>query len=151
MEERDSNHQMMPPNLTSVSGRRCWVRFLRTRRLLACISLSTMLCGCVSVKQPTSERLERSRGLWTLLPESDATPADFSKTVFQGQLDSKSRNELAILVGRVQGVNHEPFRVVSWPDDWPIAVKIYVVGNILYCVRTSNGHWELITVAKVNV
>ena len=83
---------------------------------------------------------------WKLVPAESCLPAQTEDAVVHGSLSSVDRQQIAALVGRVEGVYPKIHEITTSFDDFVVAAKVKAGDREIYCVRDAYGHWNVVAV-----
>ena len=116
---------------------------------------ATFGTGCVNTPRSRTISQEdrpiktRTR-LWVLSAENRSSPASLEGAAGIQGFDEGDLKSIAGLIGRIEGISHQVFRLEKCFEDFIVAVKVYVPERIIYCTRNADAEWEVVTIARVS-
>jgi len=123
-----------------------------TRFFMSAAIFST---GCVNTQRSKTISQEdrpiktRTR-LWVLSAENRSSPASLEGAAGIEGFNESDLKAIAGLIGRIEGVSHQVFRLEKSFEDFIVAAKVYVPDRIIYCTRNADAEWEIVTIASVS-
>jgi hypothetical protein len=118
--------------------------------LAACLGLilAVLLLREVSFSQNSPDtNTHTTYVLIDLLPIGKAKPARFGTARIIGTLNSKDREALELLVGRVPYVSGQVEEVVTYWSENVVAARIIRGRRYIYCTKSPEGNWQIVSMA----